>query len=117
MKMNIYSLNFNFLSFSHLHTHAVFTIKKYYLSIKWIGSYIKNRNQLVALNGSQYKPLIESMGVHQVSILGPLLFILFINDFPISNNKYDTLIYADDILIYFPITNDNYEQITNNINK
>ena len=50
------------------------------------------------------------------SILGPLLFISFINNLPINNNKYDTLIYADDILISFPFTNDNYEQINNDIN-
>ena len=86
------------------------------LSIKWIESYIKNRNQVVDLNEVQSKPLIKSRGVPQGSILGPLLFILFINNFPINNNKYDTLIYPDDILISFPITNDNYEQINNDIN-
>ena len=86
------------------------------LSIKWIESYIENRNQVVDLNGVQCKPLIKSRGVPQGSILGPLLFILFIIDFPINNNKYVTLIYADDILIAFPITNDNYEEINNDIN-
>ena len=86
------------------------------LSIEWIESYIKNRNQVVDLNGVQSKPLIKARGVTQGSILGPLLFILFINDFPINNNKYDTLICADNILISFPITNGNYEQINNDIN-
>ena len=86
------------------------------LLIEWIESYIENRNQVVDLNGVQCKPLIKSRGVPQGSILGPSLFILFINDFPINNNKYDTLIYADDILISFPITNDNYEEINNAIN-
>ena len=86
------------------------------LSIKWIESYIKNRNQVVDLNGVQSKPLIKSRGVPQGSILGSFLFILFINDFPINNNKYDILIYADDILISFPTTNDNYEEINNDIN-
>ena len=68
---------------------------------------MKIRNQMVDLNGVQSEPLIKSMIVPQNSILGPLLFILFINDFLINNNKYDTLIYADDILIPFPITNNN----------
>ena len=71
---------------------------------------------MVVLNGVQSKPLIKSRGIPQGSILGPLLFILFINDFLINNNKYDTPIYADDILISFPITNDNYEQMNNDIN-
>ena len=45
-----------------------------------------------------------------------LIFILFINDFPINDAKYDTIIYADDIVISFPINIKNPNNITHHIN-
>ena len=74
--------------------------------LKWFSSYLSDRQQRVVLDG-QRSPLIKiSSGVPQGSILGPLLFIIYMDH--ISNvtlsPKTRIILYADDILLYAPIT-------------
>ena len=60
-------------------------------------SYLQNRQQYVELQNqysSQYIPI--NIGIPQGSILGPLLFIIYINDFHLSTNFLDFILYADD---------------------
>ncbi len=66
----------------------------------WFKSYLSNRTQCVSINGCVSTPNVIMSGVPQGSILGPLLFLLFINDMPknIGNSTVD--MYADDTLIY-----------------
>ena len=67
--------------------------------LNWIKGFISNRHQRVLLNGetSSWQPVIS--GVPQGSILGPLLFILYIND--IGNNlKSPIKLFADDCVVY-----------------
>jgi len=54
------------------------------LLLKWFGSYLTGRKQYVHINGycSTSKQLLQ--GVSQGSIIGPILFLLFVNDMPLS---------------------------------
>ena len=71
-------------------------------TIKWFKSYLTNRTQAVNLNGVISDNQITTCGVPQGSILGPLLFLLFINDLPmyIQDNVTNVDMYADDTTIY-----------------
>ena len=64
-------------------------------ALMWFESYLKNRTQYVELNGFKSSCLPLKTGVPQGSILGPLLFLLYINDLP-SASKLKCVIFADD---------------------
>jgi len=64
-------------------------------SIKWFHSYLTSRTQFVEVNGVQSKPSSINCGVPQGSILGPLLFLAYVNDMSAAV-KCKLLLYADD---------------------
>ena len=76
---------------------------------KWMESYLKNRQQFVSINGTNSKPLNIKYGVPQGSILGPLLFIIYINDIPEIASFANFILYADDANII--LTADTIEEI------
>ena len=70
-----------------------------FLSI--IESYLSSRYQCVEFKNVRSSLRQMSIGVPQGSILGPLLFILYINDFPQISTKFTSLLYADDTALLF----------------
>ena len=72
----------------------------------WIQDFICNRKQRVIVNGTYSQWYRVDSGIPQGSILGPLLFLIYINDLPNVTQNTDTRIflYADDAKIYRRIT-------------
>ena len=63
---------------------------------KWFGSYLKNRTQVVSILGYDSKQRTLKHGVPQGSVLGPLLFLLFINDLHKAIQFSTVFHFADD---------------------
>ena len=77
-------------------------------------TYLSNRHQYVEYNGSKSETKSISIGVPQGSILGPLLFLIYINDLPRVSRVFSMLMYADDTTLYCYINNANTDIILNN---
>ena len=83
-------------------------------ALNWFKSYLSEREQFVSLNGSDSIKKTITCGVPQGSVLGPLLFLLYINDLPNISNKLKFFLFADDTNIYFEDTAlSNIEKIMN----
>ena len=64
-------------------------------TLRWIGSL------LVVLNGNSFDELQVSSGVPQVSILGPILFLLYING--LTDSLQSSFLFADDTAVYLTV--------------
>ena len=69
--------------------------------LDWFCSYLSNRTQVTVINSSMSQPKPVTVGVPQGSILGPLLFLIYINDLPECLTHCKSILYADDTLLYY----------------
>ena len=76
--------------------------------LSWFRSYLFNRKQFQRVNGHSSVTEGVDCGVSQGSCLGPLLFIVYVNDLPYCLKTSDVEMYADDTTIYYssPSMND-----------
>ena len=73
--------------------------------LKWLSSYLRGRKQVVKFHQETSEFCDITCGVPQGSVLGPMMFLLFIND--ISNFAVEGCVlnmYADDVIIYTSAT-------------
>ena len=89
--------------------HDKLLVKLYSIGItgelwEWFKSYLSSRTQCVSISGTLSNTLPVTSGVPQGSILGPLLFLIFINDIPSLAQHISVLLYADDTKCYHPIS-------------
>ena len=66
------------------------------IEVEWFRSYLKNRQQYCSLNGNKSSSRPVTCGIPQGSCLGPLLFILYLNDFETCLKFSKASLYADD---------------------
>ena len=69
--------------------------------LHWFQPYLSNRKQYVSINGESSESLGINCGVPQGSVLGPLLFLLYINDLPNISKVLNFYLFADDTNIYY----------------
>ena len=72
-------------------------------ALHWFSSYLINRKQYVELNNTSSTISTLSIGIPQGSILGPLLFLIYINDMPNARNAFKFILYPDDSTLFSTI--------------
>ena len=68
-------------------------------ALQWLRSYLTDRTQYCRINGQISNPLTVINGIPQGSALGPLLFLIYINDLPKCLEHATASMFADDTQI------------------
>ena len=94
------------------HGRLLSKLRSYKMSepiLRWISSFLQKRTQRVVINGHHSEWMEVPSGIPQGSVLGLLLFVIFINDLPDVASS-DIYLFADDTKISRPITTEGDEQ-------
>ena len=90
------------------HRHLLHKMAKYGITgqiLEWVAAFIDSRTQRVVIRGTASKAFDVTSGVPQGSVLGPILFLIFINDLPLEVISPMSL-FADDSKVFTRIVSD-----------
>ena len=85
------------------HSKLLFKLKSFGISgplLNWFADYLRDRKQCVVVEGASSSFLNVTSGVPQGSVIGPLLFILYVNDLPEVTNNSTVALFSDDSKCY-----------------
>ena len=91
------------------HKHLIYKLDYYGIRgnlLNWLTSFLQNRSQEVVVEGINSTSCNITSGVPQGSVLGPVLFLMYINDIGLNIHS-EIRLFADDILLYRPIRTPN----------
>ena len=71
------------------------------ISNLWFQNYLTNRKQIVKYNQTRSNEMVIESGAPQGSILGPILFLLYVNDIENCSNLLSFILFADDTNIFY----------------
>ena len=82
---------------------------------EWFCSYLTNRQQFISVNNSDSDPLQITCGVPQGSVLGPVLFLIYMNDFTNCSSIFYFHLFADDTNLFY--THSGLQHLEQNVNR
>ena len=97
------------------HKSLIYKTNKFGISgnvLGWISSFLNDRTQCVNINNETSASALVTSGIPQGSVLGPLLFVIHINNLPqVVNSKSFVIPFADDTKVFREINSEQYVNI------